>query len=259
MADDPSSPPEPDPEQRSDPDRSPEPIDMLRPLFREEPLPPEGGEPPKMWLWILIFGVLLFSTFYLGAYMGDFSPDPWLQSPEPVAQRTGPPEPEPVSGAQVYSARCASCHQSNGQGISGAFPTLIGTRWVENKGQVIRILLHGLQGEIEVQGATYNGNMPAWGSTLSDKEIAAVITHIRQSWVNDYGEVTPDEVASVRAATEGRSDTWSPEELKASENQTVPGGNDDTAARGPSGAVGPALYDRLVAQASPNRMPAPAR
>jgi len=259
MADDPSSPPEPDPEQRSDPDRSPEPIDMLRPLFREEPLPPEGGEPPKMWLWILIFGVLLFSTFYLGAYMGDFSPDPWLQSPDPVAQRTGPPEPEPVSGEQVYSARCASCHQSNGQGVSGAFPTLVGTRWVENKGQVIRILLHGLQGEIEVQGETYNGNMPAWGSTLSDEEIAAVITHIRESWDNDYGEVTPDEVASVRAETEGRSDTWSPEELKAPENQTVPGGNDDTAARGPSGSVGPALYDRLVAQASPNRMPAPAR
>jgi mono/diheme cytochrome c family protein len=246
MADEPSSPSEQGPAR----ERSPEPVDMLRPLFREEPLPPEGGEPPQMWLWILIFGVLLFSTFYLGLYIGDFSPDPWLQSPEPVAQRAGPPEPEPVSGAQVYSSRCASCHQSNGQGVSGAFPTLIGTSWVENKGQIIRILLHGMQGEVVVQGETYNGVMPAWGATLSDEEIAAVITHVRQSWTNDYGEVTVDEVAAVRSATEGRTEAWSSEELQRSENQTVPA---DTTAQARSETLGQVLYDRIVASASPHR------
>ena len=224
---------------------------MLRPLFREEPLPPEGGEPPQMWLWILIFGVLLFGTFYLGLYIGDFSPDPWLQSPEPIAQRAGPPEPEPVSGSQVYSARCASCHQSNGQGVSGAFPTLIGTSWVEDKGQIIRILLHGMQGEIVVQGETYNGNMPAWGGILNDREIAAVITHVRQSWENDYGEVTTAEVAAVRSATEGRTGAWSPEELQQSENQTVPTEGDTTAT---AQTVGEALYDQIVAGASPPRI-----
>jgi mono/diheme cytochrome c family protein len=248
MADDPSSGAEPP----ADPDRSPEPVDMLKPLFREEPLPPEGGEPPQMWLWIVIFGVLLFSTFYLGLYVGDFSPDPWLQSPEPVAQDAGPPEPEPVSGAQVYSSRCVSCHQSNGQGVSGAFPPLIGTSWVQNKGQIIRILLHGMQGEVDVKGETYNGNMPAWGSVLNDKEIAAVITHVRQSWANDYSEVTTEEVAAVRSATEGRTDPWSPEELQQSENQAVPSSGDTTAE---TQTVGEVLYDRIVASASPNRIP----
>jgi mono/diheme cytochrome c family protein len=247
MADEPSSPSEQGPAR----ERSPEPVDMLRPLFREEPLPPEGGEPPQMWLWILIFGVLLFSTFYLGLYIGDFSPDPWLQSPEPVAQRAGPPEPEPVSGSQVYSARCASCHQSNGQGVSGAFPPLIGTSWVENKGQIIRILLHGMQGEVVVEGETYNGNMPAWGGILSDREIAAVITHVRQSWENDYGEVTADEVAAVRSATEGRTAPWSSDELQQSENQTVPA---DTTAQARSETLGQVLYDRIVASASPHRI-----
>lgn len=247
MADEPSSPSEQGPAR----ERSPEPVDMLQPLFREEPLPPEGGEPPQMWLWILIFGVLLFGTFYLGLYIGDFSPDPWLQSPEPVAQRGGPPEPEPVSGSQVYSARCASCHQSNGQGVSGAFPTLIGTSWVENKGQIIRILLHGMQGEVVVKGETYNGNMPAWGGILDDREIAAVITHVRQSWENDYDEVTANEVAGVRSATEGRTAPWSPEELQQSENQSVPAGDDTTA---DAQTVGEALYERLVARASPPRM-----
>ncbi len=253
MADDTTSPSDAGAEPPADRDRSPEPVDMLRPLFREEPLPPEGGEPPQMWLWILIFGVLLFSTFYLGVFVGDFSPDPWLQSPEPVAQRAGPPEPEPVSGSQVYSARCASCHQSNGQGVSGAFPPLIGTSWVENKGQIIRILLHGMQGEVEVKGETYNGNMPAWGSILSDREIAAVITHVRQSWENDYGEVTAEEVAAVRSSTEGRTDPWSADELQRSENQTVSGGDETTAAMR-SQTMGQVLYEQIVASASPHRL-----
>jgi mono/diheme cytochrome c family protein len=250
MADDTPPPSDSDAESSASPGRSPEPVDMLRPLFREEPLPPEGGEPPQMWLWILIFGVLLFSTFYLGVFIGDFSPDPWLQSPEPVAQRAGPPEPEPVSGSQVYSARCASCHQSNGQGVSGAFPTLVNTSWVENKGQIIRILLHGMQGEVVVKGETYNGNMPAWGTILSDREIAAVITHVRQAWANDYGDVTAEEVAAVRSATEGRADPWSPEELQQSGNQAVPSGDNAAA---DAQTVGRVLYDRLVARAAPPR------
>ena len=239
MADDASSPSESGAER---PDASPEPMDMLQPLFREESLPPEGGEPPQMWLWMLIFGTLLFGTFYLGLYVGDFSPDPWLQGSEPVAKSTaGPPTPEPVSGSQVYSARCASCHQSNGQGVSGAFPTLVGTSWVENEGQIIRILLHGMQGEIVVQGETYNGNMPAWGEVLDDREMAAVITHVRQSWGNDYAEVTAEAVAAVRAATEGRTGAWSPDELEQDENQTVPSEN-------ASRTRGQRLYERLVAE-----------
>jgi mono/diheme cytochrome c family protein len=245
MPDETPSTPNPERTPRQDPDAAPEPIDMLRPLFREEPLPPEGAEAPKMWLWMLIFGVLLFSTFYLGAYVGDFSPNPWLQSPEPVAGSAGPPVPEPVSGSQIYSARCVTCHQANGQGITGVFPTLVGTSWVENTGQLIRILLHGMQGEVEVQGEIYNGNMPAWGNVLDDREIAAVITHVRQSWANDYGEVTAEEVAAVRSATEGRTEQWRAEELQQDANQTVPAGEESTAAfRDTPGRI---LYERLLA------------
>jgi mono/diheme cytochrome c family protein len=201
-----------------------------------------------MWLWMLIFGVLLFGTFYLGLYVGDFSPDPWLQSSDPVAQSTaGPPTPEPVSGSQIYNSRCATCHQSNGQGVSGAFPTLVGTEWVEDEGRIIRILLHGMQGEVEVAGEVYNGNMPAWGGVLDDREIAAVITHVRQSWENDYGEVTPDAVTAVRGATEGRTQPWTAEELLRAENQTVPVDTTGPAADASVSTVGRALYDRLVA------------
>jgi hypothetical protein len=121
----------------------------------------------------------------------------------------------------------------------------VGTSWVENKGQIIRILLHGMQGEVEVQGEVYNGNMPAWGSVLDDREIAAVITHVRQSWDNDYGEVTADEVAAVRTATEGRAQPWSAPELQQDANQTVPA--DDASSAAVRSTPGRALYKQLLA------------
>ncbi len=205
-------------------DASPEPIDMLAPLFREQPLPPEGMEAPPMWLWMVIFGVMLFSTFYLGSYTGDFSPDPWLQSSKPVATTGAAPEEVTVDGAQIYSSRCANCHQANGEGVGGAFPPLNQTEWVTDaEGPIIRILLHGLVGEIEVRGNVYNGNMPAWGRQLSDAEIAAVITHVRQSWDNDASEITAEEVAAVRDATAGRATPWTADELLQPENMEVSG------------------------------------
>lgn len=248
-----SSPqPDPEPEPQRGPQESPEPIDLLQPLFREQPLRPEGAEAPPMWLWMLIFGTLLFGAFYLGAYVGDFSPYPWLQSPQSLAQaEAAPAEPTPVSGASVYSSRCANCHQGNGEGVANAFPPLNRARWVENEGQIIRILLHGMQGPVEVRGATYNGNMPAWGTILSDAEIAAVITHVRQQWDNDFSTVTADQVAGVRASTEGRTAPWTAEELDQSENQTVPDAaaseSQATASSAtPPRPTGPELYARLV-------------
>jgi len=217
--------------QNSGTDASPEPIDMLAPLFREQPLPPEGMEAPPMWLWMVIFGVMLFSTFYLGSYIGDFSPNPWLQSTDPPVAAAGvEPEEVTVSGSQIYSSRCANCHQASGEGIAGAFPPLNKAAWVtDNKGQIIRILLHGMIGEVEVRGAKYNGNMPAWGTQLSDAEIAAVITHVRQSWENNASEVTAEEVKTVRDQTTGRTAPWEADELMQPENMTVGEGGDETA------------------------------
>ena len=244
MPDDPQSRSGSDPNAGDAPDESPEPIDMLQPLFREEPLRPEGGEAPPMWLWMVIFGTVLFCTFYLGLYIGNFSPDPWLQSSEPMAQTAQAPVEETVSGSSIYSSRCATCHQANGQGVPNAFPPLVGTRWVEDKGQIIRILLHGMQGEVEVRGSTYNGNMPAWGNVLSDKEIAAVITHVRQSWDNDFSDVTTEEVAAVRSATEGRSGQWTAEELDQDANRTVPS---PSASRSGMASLGSTLFADVAA------------
>jgi cytochrome c oxidase subunit II len=92
-------------------------------------------------------------------------------------------------GEKVYAANCVACHQANGKGVPGAFPALDGSQMVNGPqdGQVA-ILLNG------------KNAMPAWKGTLSDTEIAAVITYTRNSWSNkaDDNIVQPAEVLAAR-------------------------------------------------------------
>ncbi len=120
-------------------------------------------------------------------------------------------------GAQLYQ-RCSACHQVNGAGIAGAFPPLAGSEWVVGKPDAaIRILLHGVQGEITVKGAKYNGMMPAYGTgqEMSDAEVAAVLTYVRSNFGNKAAAVTPAQVAAVRGATKARKTPWTAAELAA--------------------------------------------
>lgn len=127
-------------------------------------------------------------------------------------------------GAELYMTRCMSCHQMNGRGVPGVFPPLVDTEWVTgDKGRLIRVVLHGLTGEITVGDETYSGAMPPWKSFLDDDETAALLTYIRTSWGNDATEITPDEVAAVRSATEERRDPWTQQELDDEANLGIPG------------------------------------
>jgi mono/diheme cytochrome c family protein len=103
-----------------------------------------------------------------------------------------------MSGAKVYAANCASCHQANGQGSPGAFPPLAGNEIVAgDTARVIHIVKYGLSGPVDVGGKTYNGQMPAWSPQITDANIAAVISYVRSSWGNRATAVTPAEVAAV--------------------------------------------------------------
>lgn len=126
------------------------------------------------------------------------------------SERAASPSDDPIAyGERVYALRCQTCHQPDGTGISGAFPPLTPNRWVAgDRGRLIRLVLHGLQGEIEVQGTTYRGVMPGF-SYLSDDEVAAVLTYVRQSFGNDTTHVVPRQVAAVRAATDAPRGGWS--------------------------------------------------
>lgn len=136
----------------------------------------------------------------------------------------------PVDGKEIYSTRCQTCHQANGQGVPGVFPPLDGSEWVVgDKGRLIRIILNGVTGEIEVNGQTYSGSMPPWGTFLNDEEVAQLSTFIRSSWSNDTTAVAPDEVAAVRKATEDRKQPWKADELQKEENQGIPGEEEEAA------------------------------
>lgn len=106
-----------------------------------------------------------------------------------------------AGGEKVYSIYCGTCHQRDGRGASGRFPSLSGTHWVTgDKKRLINIVLNGLEGPIEVNGEQFNSMMPQH-SFLSDEEIANVLTHIRQNFGNKASAISADEVADIRKTT----------------------------------------------------------
>ena len=100
----------------------------------------------------------------------------------------------------MFAANCSSCHGATGQGLPGAFPPLANNPTVTGDPQkIVGILLGGLRGSISVNGTTYNGQMPAWKGTLSNADIADVITYIRGSLGNNKASaVTTAQVAGYK-------------------------------------------------------------
>mgnify|MGYP000851161823 FL=1 len=97
------------------------------------------------------------------------------------------------AGKIVYNQNCAACHQPAGQGIPDVFPPLAKSDYLmADKGRSIRVLKNGLQGEVVVNGKKYNNVMPAL--SLTEDEIASVLTFVRGSWGNKGNAVTVDEV-----------------------------------------------------------------
>lgn len=102
-------------------------------------------------------------------------------------------------GRQTYMQTCFACHQSEGQGIPNAFPPLAQSDYLNaDVDRAIDIVLHGKTGEITVNGEKYNSVMTS--QTLSDDEIANVLTYVYNSWGNSKKEVTPAMVKKVRDA-----------------------------------------------------------
>lgn len=81
-------------------------------------------------------------------------------------------------GRQVYDQNCASCHQSEGAGLPPTFPPLAGNERAGDADYVENVIRNGQQGPIEVDGITYDGQMPAFAQ-LSDDEIASVVLYVQ--------------------------------------------------------------------------------
>jgi nitrite reductase (NO-forming) len=100
-------------------------------------------------------------------------------------------------GEIVFKTNCAACHQQSGLGIPNAFPPLAKSDFLNaDKIRAIKTVTGGLQGKVKVNGAEFDGVMPAW--SLTDEEIANVLTYAYNSWGNSGKEVTPDDVKKNR-------------------------------------------------------------
>jgi mono/diheme cytochrome c family protein len=195
----------------------------------EEPFDPvraESAGPIPVWTWVLIvviavwgawYGLEYFATPAAFAKTPTYAPNPTMESAEAPAVQTGGQTPAPVArnaavgsknvagfdysalGQQVYSQSCASCHGEAGAGTPGVFPPLANDPVVTGKDADahIKIVLHGLSGK-SIGGTKYAGQMPAFGSQLSDEQIAAVVDHERTSWGNQATTVTPSQVTKDR-------------------------------------------------------------
>ncbi|MGJ8696998.1 MAG: PVC-type heme-binding CxxCH protein [Verrucomicrobiaceae bacterium] len=111
---------------------------------------------------------------------------------------------------------CETCHQKDGKGIKDIYPPIASSDWVTgSEDRLTKLVLHGLMGPIEVNGVKYAGQVPmtAVGAMYNDKQVAGVLTYVRNCWGNAADPVTPETVKRIRRETKGRTQFYAPAEL----------------------------------------------
>jgi mono/diheme cytochrome c family protein len=192
-------------------------------LVREKEEPAEGYTPMLLFVLGFISAVIFIVSIYFVHNRASFDPlayDERYDASKVVAS-SGPVKVDPiVAGKKLYNT-CATCHQATGTGVPGVYPPLAKSEWVLGSDErLVRILLHGLSGEVQVLGNTYNGAMPNFGPgggyNWKDEQIAYVLTYIRQEWGNTAAEITPERVKEIRTGgAAGRAKPWTQAELLA--------------------------------------------
>jgi mono/diheme cytochrome c family protein len=128
-------------------------------------------------------------------------------------------------GAAVYQTVCGLCHQPTGYGIPNVAPPLAESEWATGEPErLIRIALHGLYGEIEVNRQKWNLAMPGQGANpaLDDAKLADVLSYVRNAWDNEASVIEAAQVAAVREQTKTRKMPWTADTLMQVD---VKGGN----------------------------------
>jgi len=178
---------------------------------------------PRVPAWIILLATVLIygGVIYVDHRGSAFSKTvyvPWTSEAD-FARILPPKDPMVELGRQVYSVACGQCHQNSGLGTPGQFPPLAGSEWVlaDKPDRIIRIVLNGAQGEMEVLGKKFNNVMVPWRDALDDRKIAAVLTYIRTNpdWGHNASPVKLEEVAKIRKETADKGGPWTATELLA--------------------------------------------
>ena len=105
-----------------------------------------------------------------------------------------------AKGHSLFENNCSACHQAHGEGMPGVFPNLAKSDFLAADPQrAVHFVLHGHSGQITVNGVTYDGTMPDVGASLSNQDVADILTYVLNSWGNPGGQIQPDVVAQVRS------------------------------------------------------------
>jgi mono/diheme cytochrome c family protein len=188
--------------------------DVHSQLMREKEEPREGFSPVPIF-FIFLFGALMFwGGIYIAKFSGGFRSDVFDPDWMPTKTTEAVVAFDPLKqGKKLYAKTCQQCHQADGKGIPGVYPHLVQSSWVLGReDRLAHLLILGMSGPLEVDGQHFNGNMPPVGM-WKDRDIAAVLTYIRQEWGNVAPAVSEDAVVAARKDIGKRSSPWNPAEI----------------------------------------------
>jgi len=203
---------------------------------REKRIADNGIAPVSLWAFVACSVVLIIAGGILGtggslfAYDRTFR-DGYVRTPAGGAEDTGPLPKEALAaymakGSKIYSAKCNGCHGADAKGNGSAYPSLVGSPWVDGETErFAMIILNGLQGPVS-SGKTY-GVMPPQGIGMAPEDLAGVMTFVRNNFGNSVGDVVTVEMAKsaigISAARKNVGQAATAAELEAEHLKTLPG------------------------------------
>lgn len=145
---------------------------------------------------------------YLATYLGPHPPSEADRSPHSSKSRN-----RTIDAAELYRQSCAACHQAQGEGMGRLAPPLAGNEMLlKDRRYALLVVLHGLEGEIEVGDRTFDGQMPPMAH-LRDEQVAAIVNYILTAWGNDQRRPTDFAPLSPEDVTKARSESLTPQQV----------------------------------------------
>lgn len=191
---------------------------MHQSVMREQEEPTDGLTSSPVLFLLGCFALAGWGGYYIGTNTGNWEGNVFnekIGSGGSAATAPAAPQDPMVLGKELFG-NCMQCHKETGLGLPGEFPPLVASEFVTgDPRRLTGILLRGLKGELTVNGAKYNGEMPPWRDAFNDEEIAAIATFIRNSWGNKAPPVSKDLVAATRKELAEQSGSWVAETLAA--------------------------------------------